>query len=210
MWMWIRNAVNRDRREGVELQSHTVREEFASATRGNTSLTSALDGQPRPPATSIDLPIATPGVILCVASQTMYMNKASKMAATTAAGMFLSRLGTERPLLIASSKIRTGAGRVCSRGRRFAVLSGEGTTVSSPSETASVLAVAGVLLERETVGATRRVSAAGSTFSAGFDRLVFSSLPSSMSRTRVFASESGVVLPACSCASAGLFGTASF
>src|SRR5579864_6009268 len=124
----------------------------------------------------------------------MYMIKTSRIAATTAAGLFLSHFGRERPFLIAPLKTRVGSGRIRSGGRMFVVFSGEETIVSSPSETASVLAVAGVLPERETLGAGRRVSAAATTVSAGCGRPIVSSLPTSVTRTRVFSAESNLTV----------------
>jgi hypothetical protein len=124
----------------------------------------------------------------------MYMIKTSRIAATTAAGMFLSHPGRERAFLIAPLKTRVGSGRISSGGRMFVVFSGEETIVSSPSETGSVLAVAGVLPERETLGADRRVSAAPTIFSVGRGRPIVSSLPTSVTRTKVFSAESTLTL----------------
>src|SRR5215469_12910324 len=186
--MWIRDAFTHDRRQGIEIPRQT-------STRGKESLTSVLKGWQLPSATGINLPIALPGVILCVARQTMYMIKTSRIAATTAAGMLLSHSGTERPFLIATLKTRAGSRPVRSRGRTLLVASGEATIVSSPSETASVLAVAGVLPEGEILGANRRVSAAAATFSVGRGWPIVSCLPTSVTRTRVFSAESAFLLP---------------
>src|SRR4029077_7697477 len=116
----------------------------------------------------------------------MYMIKTSRIAATTAAGMFLSHPGRERAFLIAPLKTRVGSGRISSGGRMFVVFSGEETIWSSPCEPACVLAVAGVLPERETLGADRRVSAAPTIFSVGRRPAIRFSLSTFRTRTQGF------------------------